>query len=339
MRLLYLLATTTGWGGLEKHVFEVAGEMAARGFDVFVLCSNEYLEKCPAKVQLVPFDWSASRNNPMLWQRLRRELNRINADIIHAQADKPVHVLAKAGWPGNAVTLGTVHYVKSSYGIYSRLDAVIAVNRALAREIPNRNVFVVYNGVHLPQLNDAKLAELRLWRQGKPSPVVLAIGRLVPAKGFDILLNAWPESSEATLVILGEGEQRDVLERIVATRRLKNIYLPGMSSNVAEWISAADILMISSRNEGGPYVLSEALILGLPVVSTDVGMVSDFLPASCVVAPCEVGPMRDLLNRVLSDNAYFRKECEKAFLQANEKLTSQAMMDAMEAVYRKVGVR
>ena len=70
MRLLYLLATDGAWGGLEKHAFDVAGAMAARGHEVTVLCAASYRSHCPAGVRIEPFDWRSSRNNPLLWLRL-----------------------------------------------------------------------------------------------------------------------------------------------------------------------------------------------------------------------------------------------------------------------------
>src|SRR5690606_11258367 len=173
------------------------------------------------------FDWRSSRNNPLLWLRLRRALQRAAPDIIHAQADKPVSVLGRCGWPQSAIALGTVHNVKSTYEPYRKLDAVIAVSRAIAAQVPNSNIHVVYNGVQPVAPEPESLERIRQWCQGKPGPLLLGIGRLVPAKGFDLLLKAWPSHAQATLVILGEGKQRPELEKIILERGLQNVHLMG----------------------------------------------------------------------------------------------------------------
>lgn len=336
MKLLYLLATDGAWGGLEKHAFDVAGAMAERGHAVTVLCGAAYRSRCPANVRIEPFDWRSSRNNPLLWLRLRRAIQRAAPDIVHAQADKPASVLARCGWPKSVIALGTVHNVKSSYEPYRKLDGVIAVSRAIASQIPNDNVQVVYNGIQ-PVTPDAEsLQRIPEWRQDKPSPLLLAIGRLVPAKGFDLLLKAWPTNAEATLVILGEGKQRPELEQIILGRQLRNVHLMGNSTEVPAWIANADMLVISSRNEGGPYTLAEALMADLPVISTDVGMVPDFVPPDWVVAADSETALKGLLEKALAQPALIREQNAQAFLKARQHLTTQAMMDKVEAVYHQL---
>lgn len=334
MKILYLMAST-GWGGMEKHAFEVAGAMAARGHDVSVLSSDEYAGRCPPGVKFEVFEWGVFRYNPVVWRRLRGLLNRARPDIIHAQAGKATYCLSRAGWPQNTVAIGTVHNIKSGYGAFRRLDAVIAVSRDIATKVGHPHVHVVYNGVNVPAPDPDKVAELRRWLEDKPVPLLLGIGRLVAAKGFDRLLSIWPADRSATLVILGEGGDRSELERIIEERGLRHVYLLGQSSAVSEWISAADLLVISSRNEGGPYVLAEALTMGLPVISTDVGMVPDFLPDSCIVPHDDPAQLQRMLADAVSNPERYRNACVDAVANARSRLSIDAMMNAVEAVYRE----
>lgn len=334
MKIVYLLATTGGaWGGLEKHTFDVAGAMAARGHEVVVLTDPAYRARADAGVAVQPFDWASSRRNPLLWWRLRRVLRALAPDLVHAQADKPAGILARAGWPATTVAVGTVHNLKSGYRAYKKLDAVITVSRAIAAAVGHPDVQVIYNGVRETAPDENALAELRAWRAGQPGPLLLAIGRLVPAKGFDLLLQAWPLNAAATLVILGSGKQRAELEQIIAARALQHVHLQGESTQVREWMACANLLVISSRNEGGPYTLAEALLAGLPVIGTDVGMVADFLPPSCVVPAADLNRLRDLLSVAVAHPDHYLAECAPAMLEAKRRLTLGAMMDATEAVY------
>ena len=335
MKLVYLLATVGDWGGLEKHTFEVAGAMAERGHEVVVLCDPFYSRYCPANVRLCSFDWSGSRYNPWSWSRLRKALEQLAPDVVHAQADKPAYMLSKSGCPNGTVSVGTVHNIKSNYRAYKNVQALIAVSGMIARQLNHPAVTVVHNGVNYPQPDVSRVGELRKFLSDKPAPHFVAIGRLVEAKGFDILLQAWPNSSEATLVILGEGKEMDHLERLCRERQMESVFLQGHSTEVAEWLAASDFLIISSRNEGGPYVLSEALLSQLPVISTSVGMVPDILPASLIVAPANVQELNRLIESVISNPQHFKEQCVPAFGKADECLTYKAMMDATERVYLK----
>lgn len=117
-------------------------------------------------------------------------------------------------------------------------------------------------------------------RTGK---TVLAMGRLVAAKGFDVLLRAWQKvaarAPEWELVIHGEGEERNALTALIGQLGLSDrVSMPGVCLDVTQSYARASVFCLSSRYEGFGLVLIEAMAFGLPIVSTD----------------CETGP-RELL--------------------------------------------
>jgi len=119
----------------------------------------------------------------------------------------------------------------------------------------------------------------------RASRIVLAVGRLVPAKGFDILIRAWAAATARhpgwRLVIVGEGEQRPLLEAQIRELALTDsVDLPGASANIENFYRDAAIFCLSSRYEGFGLVLLEAMAFGLPVLSTD----------------CEAGPREIIRN-------------------------------------------
>lgn len=114
---------------------------------------------------------------------------------------------------------------------------------------------------------------------------VVAVGHLIPIKGFDLLLQAWLIVSKAMpewqLTIVGEGEERNRLTAFINHHHLHaSVSLVGSTPHIEQYYQQSDILCLSSRFEGFPMVLLEALSFGLPVVSFD----------------CDTGPAEILAN-------------------------------------------
>ncbi len=104
------------------------------------------------------------------------------------------------------------------------------------------------------------------------SPFILAIGRLTHQKGFDSLIEAFALCAQRhpawRLVILGEGAERGALEHIITSKRLSGrVLMPGTQQDTSRWLGQADLFVLSSRYEGFPNALLEAMAAGLAVVS------------------------------------------------------------------------
>ncbi|QYY32321.1 glycosyltransferase family 4 protein [Cupriavidus pinatubonensis] len=130
---------------------------------------------------------------------------------------------------------------------------------------PRSHVVVIPNPLPFP------FPEEPAPRTGK---TVLAMGRLVHAKGFDVLIRAWKrvaaEAPDWKLVIHGEGEDRRALTALVDQLTLREtVILPGVCRDAARAYEQASMFCLSSRYEGFGLVLLEAMAFGLPIVSTD----------------------------------------------------------------------
>ena len=104
--------------------------------------------------------------------------------------------------------------------------------------------------------------------------MVLAVGRLVPQKGFDILIQSFASSQARNkqwkLIILGEGVERSSLHALIEKEGLqRQIELPGVVSEPWKWFNRARVFVLSSRFEGFPNALIEAMAMGCPTVATD----------------------------------------------------------------------
>lgn len=103
---------------------------------------------------------------------------------------------------------------------------------------------------------------------------IVGLGRLAWQKGFDLLIEAFSQIAAAhpewTLIIYGEGERRNALESLVRTKSLESrVFLPGAVQQVPAVLSEASVFVLSSRYEGFPNALCEAMACGLPVISFD----------------------------------------------------------------------
>lgn len=158
---------------------------------------------------------------------------------------------------------------------YPRAHAVIALTGGTARwireHIPGSKVTVIPNAVRWPL---EKLQPLVPVLDKGERLRLLAVGRLHPVKGFDVLINAFavvaPYFPDWDLMILGEGDERVSLQKQIDEAQLtRRITLVGRVGNIADWYESADMYVLSSRAEGLSNTLLEAMASGLAVIAMD----------------------------------------------------------------------
>ncbi len=180
-----------------------------------------------------------------------------------------------------------------------RASALIAVSGALARAMtamgmPAARLHVLRNGVDVdvfaPVPRQDARARLRITHTG---PLVVAIGNLVPEKGFDLLIEAVARMPAARLLIVGQGplagKLRAQAESVVPGRAEWRADMPQADLRFA--YSAADVLALPSLREGWPNVVLESIACGTPVVAAEVGGVPEIIGGAR--APAKIVAARD----------------------------------------------
>ena len=191
--------------------------------------------------------------------------------------------------------------------LYRLAAAVVAVSDGvrgalIAMGLPGHRVTTIPNPVALPDAT--RIAPT----MNSADRFVLAAGRLTPAKGFDLLLKAFSRVTPRgfKLVILGEGPERNELTSLAHRLHIYDrVRFPGPVANISHWYRRADCFVLSSRNEGWPNVLVEAMAAGCPVVSFR----CDYGPAEIIehgtsgllVAPGDVDALSKAIARVVTD--------------------------------------
>lgn len=297
-RLALFLPSLRG-GGAERVMVILANGFAQQGHAVdLVLAKAEghCLKDVCSQVRVV--DLKAQRVLtclPTLVRYLRRErpqamlsaLSHANVVAIWARTLARVHTRLVVS---EHSTLSAAH--ASPTAIRSRLlptlmrrtypnaSAIVTVSMgvaddlAQALDLPRQTVTVIYNPAVTPRvLALAREQPEHPWLNDGGPPVILAAGRLTPAKDYHTLLRAFArlqEQQSVRLIILGEGEDRADLEAL--TRQLgiaDAVDMPGFKDNPYAYMRAAALFVLSSRWEGLGNVLIEAMACGTPVVATN----------------------------------------------------------------------
>lgn len=221
--------------------------------------------------------------------------------VLSERADPSVMRGRRWSWLRNAV------YRRSSVDGFVVLTEATA---AIAREwMPPDRVHVIPNPAPDPDTQRPP--------GGRGEPIVLAMGRLVPQKGFDVLLDAWAQIAGSfpdwRLRIVGDGADRADLEaRAVRLGVAPSIDMPGFDPKPFDAMAGAEVFVLSSRYEGFGQVLLQAMACAVPVVATD----------------CPSGPAEIL--RGGSDGTLVPVEDRRALAEAMSRLMSDpALRDEM----------
>lgn len=333
MKIALLLASLEE-GGLENHVVDLANGLVEHGDAVTLLSDPKFFDRCAPGVVGTAIDASASRHNLLNRARTRAAILASGAQIVHAHAGKAAAILAqsaKALKKAGVRTVSTIHGLKGSLKNYASCDHVIGVSHGVVERLPSGTPStVVYNGVSAPPDVERSHDELATLLGADASrPISIAVGRLVPVKGYDRLIDAWQDAF-GTLAIMGEGPQETALRE---QARGKSIVFTGYRSDVRSWYSGADLMVFSSNREGFSYAMAEALRARLPIVSTEVPGAREILPPELLASPTTLG---ETIDNALRDLDHTRALSRPVFDWAAQTLTADAMVSSVREVYSRL---
>lgn len=298
-RLSIFLPSLHG-GGAERVMVTLANGFAQRGYAtdlVLAAAKGPYLKDVSDQVRLIDLqERRVSKAFMPLVHYLRRErpqamlsaMNHANVVAVAAQwlARVPCRmVVSERATISVEAARAQGAAARAVYALvpwaYRRADAIVAVSKDAAGDLersaklPAGSVRAIYNPFDLERI--ARLASQPLahpWFGPGQPPVVLGIGRLTEQKDFHSLIRAFAimrSHHPARLLILGEGKLRAELEALAHACGLTadDVQMPGFVANPFVYLSRSAVFVLSSRFEGLPGVLIEAMACGTPVVSTD----------------------------------------------------------------------
>ena len=338
MKIVQVLATSGGVGGLEQHTFNLVNELSQQ-HEVHIIAHPCYVDKFNAHVCFHAVDFSRSRWNIFLLCQLKSIINKIHPDIVHAQAGKAAELVSKIRtWLKPVKFVTTVHGTKKNKSIYTFADAVIAVSQALTQGIPSEKAYVVYNGVYTqPNLSDEQKQQLKseIYTQysllNSSKKIVMCIGRLEPVKNISLLLDAM-SNIDAHLFIVGNGSLRSDLEQQTAAQKmLDRVAFLGFRTDARDLIQIADVVVLSSDREGFPLVMVEALQANKTMASTRVNGVIEWLPEPYLANIGQAKELQQAIENALIVQA--QEDFSPLFMKAKQELTVTAMAQQTLNIY------
>jgi glycosyltransferase involved in cell wall biosynthesis len=275
--VLLVLATSTG--GVGRHVRSLAAGLADRGATVVVAgpASTQQAFAFPS-YSVVEI---GGRPHPVRDGAAALALRRLaaDADVVHAHglragALAPATTPLVVSWHNALLTDGRLGRLLERHAA-RRADVTLAASDDLARTAlaaGGRDVRVcpVAAPVLLPTGRDPGLGH----------PLVLAVGRLHPQKGYDVLVEALPLLGDAVVAVAGDGPLRGELEA-----RAPDVRWLGRRDDVADLYAAADVVVLPSTWEARSLTAQEALGAGRPLVATDVGALAGLVGDGAVLVP------------------------------------------------------
>jgi glycosyltransferase involved in cell wall biosynthesis len=280
----------------------------------------------------------------------------LHPDVMHTHGYRPDVVDAPAARRLGVPVVTTVHgftgggwknriYEWLQIRAFRRFDAVVAVSRPLAERlarerVPGERLHLVPNA-WAGKTEFAGRAEARTALGiSADGPVIGWVGRFTREKGADVLLRALPLLARppVTAVLVGDGPEQAALHAEAARLGLADrVVWPGAVPDAARLMRAFDVFVLSSRTEGTPIVLFEAIAAGVPVVAAAVGGVPDVVGEgeAALVPPENPGVLAAAVHSSIADPARSREWAAAALRRLATGFAVEPWLDRYELVYRQ----
>lgn len=361
--MLHILAPARE-GGLERVVTMLAAGQKDRGVHVAAVLEQGSNSSHPfvSRVQSVGVPLTqieiGARGYYREYRILARLIDRLKPGVVHTHGYRADVIGAAAARDRKVPTVSTVHgftgggvrnwiYERLQCLALKRADAVIAVSRPLvarlvAAGVARDNIHFIQNGYTPSRHLDRTAARERLgimW----DGPVVGWVGRLSHEKGADIMLEALALSDSSwRLSVIGAGAEEDTLRRQAAQHGLtERIIMHGEVEDAASVLNAFDAFVLSSRTEGTPITLLEAMDAQVPIIATAVGGVPDVVTpdTAILVASEQPAAIAQGLSAIRNDPAAAAQRSVRARERLVSEFAGSRWLDAVARVYSATSSR
>lgn len=302
MKVLYII-TGLGLGGAEKVVTELADALTDEGHQVQIayLTGNVEVKPQSNEIEIIYLGLESTYYLFPAIKKLKKLIEQFQPDVVHSHM---VHAnifarLCRLNIPMKKL-ICTAHSTNEGgtfrmflYRLTAKLADINsnvsneATDRFIAKKAFSTNAITTYNGINLTKFVFQKKSTLHSSKKLQ----LISVGRLKDAKDYPNLLHALTILIKTTTIdfhlkIVGEGEDQQSIENLTQQLNLENhVELLGRRDDIPNLLHQADIFILSSRYEGLPTVLIEAMACGCFVVATDCGGVKEVMGGTGILVP------------------------------------------------------
>jgi glycosyltransferase involved in cell wall biosynthesis len=348
-------------GGVGRHVSDLCSGLAASGVEV-ITCGPGDPSSTPDHTHVrLELGRAVTRADVLAAARLATIVRKFKPDLIHGHSSKAGAIarLARPAYPRVPVVYTPHGYSFAGFftsraerlsyravetalaPLATRVLCVCEYEATLARSLGSGSrVRVVHNGIaSAPAGPRSPLAQMEQLR--RLGPVVTTVTQLRAGKGIETLIDAFAIVLEthpaAQLAIWGDGPMLATLRsRVAATSGGRAIHFMGSTADPVTAIVGADVFAMPSWNESFPYVILEAMSVGLPIVATAVGGIGEAIRdrvEGVLVPPRDVVALAEGISVVLSDHQTRAKLGAAGYERVHARFTAERMVDGITAVY------
>ena len=287
---------------------------------------------------------------------LRRFLRAHNVDLIHVAQQKAMALARVVASAARTPVLLHLHdpdrpgMLRAVHSLYARpTDRLVGVSqeacgRAAAFHVPSPRVQVLHNALEVDDYaRRASVARQRVRAElslAPDAPVVGTLSRLFPTKGHRALLRVFPQVLERfptlTLLIPGSGPEREPCEQLAQALGIAHaVRFLGQRSDIPEFLSALDFVVIASREEGFPFAGVEAMACGVPIVAFAVGGLPELVQhrrTGMLIPPGDAPGLAAAMIELLSD-ATLRESTRAASVTAAKDFDIDRHVARLQEIY------
>ena len=371
MKILYVITRSDVFGGASTHLRDLVDYGSLQGVDASVLIggTGEVYEHFSAKGFKVYSSSHLRRefnviSDFLFFLDFLRLVNQVKPSIVHSHSFKAGFLVRLAypflkcqvkfvhtahGWPFSSGIpsvatrlLGAVIELVCSW-LCDSIICVCNVDRIAARRIPlfnSRKISVIHNGIPASENFHDRTNSPSMRIKGKF--VFVSVARLDDQKNHPSLISAFASLNrdDWRLILVGDGPRLDALIKLVSSLDLAaNIVFLGRRTDVEDILSLANCFVLCSNWEGFPISILEAMRSGLPVISSNVGGVSEavsHLDSGLLVQPSDAEGLATAIHLIMDNPALSAKLGARGFRIYRDSFTVEKMWSKTLEVYNKI---
>lgn len=312
MKILYVI-TGLGGGGAEKVVAGLADEMSKLGHQVKIAYLKGQVIVCPenSEIELIDLGLESVKNSKVAYKNYKLLVKEFQPDIVHAHMVHanifarisrifcPIPKLVctahsnNEGGKGRMLAYRLTHHLSD---LTTNVSLSASKNFEALGAVPKHGITTVYNGINLARFHKSERSdqEMRVSLGLSDNDLMfLAVGRLHEAKDYpnlfhaiEILLKQDDEHKNIHLFVVGDGDLKPELEKLLIDKKMNNqVHLLGRRNDIPQLMSAANLFVLSSSFEGFGLVVAEAMACNTFVVGTDCGGVKEVMGDMGILVP------------------------------------------------------